>query len=835
MAEYAAGNEVLNGWRIVQALGEGGFGKVFEVEKPIHGISARSALKVVSIPPSPAAVVMLRAEGVDDDSIAAYLGKEVDDFCAEVALLSALSHPHVVAYQDHDVLPHEDGFGADILLRMELLRPLSSLMASGGLQRADALRCVAQVADALAFCHERGIVHRDVKPDNVFVDAVGTYKLGDFGISRAFESTRTMLSQKGTPDFMAPELVRGEPSGPKVDVYSLGIMLYRLLNGGRSPFLPPAPQPFSYADRVAAISRRLKGEAVPPIPGLDDETFAVVAAACAFEADERPSARRLRAQLRELVRRSEPSNAPAVPRAQSTSASVEAAGQAAPTPAAPAKTQLETQPEPSAAGRDSEDETPQRDVEAAPAMAGAQQEAPAPQPQLPLTDSGTIDAMAAFGKAGADAQRPHRVRDAEPARARAKDAPAHGKGTAGQKAGRIDFGIRPAQGQKPVPDPSAHPRDRERAPQKMSGGRVIDLGAGTGPSADRPPIVADPWADRPPIVADPWADSADAARLRDLGLGAAGWPPLVIKSQKAARAQSDAEDMASYAQRLCSEFQKNHSDKADFSVTDRQRAQLDATDIPDLFLACDPYGHGGHAFGVCARGLLFRKGRKANVTLYDWESLAKHDLPPVYTDEATIVLRKTYDAKSSYRGETVAAWKNDVLRYHLWGLYCGLYWHARRLYYEPFQYKLKLAKQGLDTFVEFETGTLRKIVPALDPSRASAKLLSRLEVGADERVLIAHDDGTWSKGKYGFVITDAGFRCRRSFSDHTYVTSWADLAGHTFAPAVLPGSPNEVTLVGKYDRPLANYSGYSSKKAYDLARIQLFACELHAGVRAALL
>ena len=126
-------------------------------------------------------------------------------------------------------------------------------------------------------------------------------------------------------------------------------------------------------------------------------------------------------------------------------------------------------------------------------------------------------------------------------------------------------------------------------------------------------------------------------------------------------------------------------------------------------------------------------------------------------------------------------------------------------------------------------------LPGLNPSGVSAKLLSRLGVGADERVLLAHDDGTWSKGKCGFVVTDAGFRCRRSFSDHTYVTSWADLTGSLLSPAVLPGSPTEVTLVGKYDRPLAIYSGYSSKKAYDLARIQQLACEMHAGARAALL
>ena len=307
MARYGIGDEVLGDWRIVREIGSGGFGTVFEVDKPGHGFVARAALKVIPVPPGPETAAALRAEGMDDASVAAYF-LEVAKACAsEAGALASLGHPGIVAYQDHGLV--QDGEGWDVLLRMELLEPLEGRCAQG-LPAPEVAELGAQVADALAYCHAHGYVHRDVKPQNVFVDPSGRYKIGDFGVARAMEGAETTLTRAGTPPYMAPELLSGAHAGPKVDVYSLGVMLYQLLNGGRLPFYPAAPAVVTPAARNDAMRRRLRGELPPAIPGVDPVLMDAVLSACRADPTERPTAAELRDALQAWSRGSASAAAP---------------------------------------------------------------------------------------------------------------------------------------------------------------------------------------------------------------------------------------------------------------------------------------------------------------------------------------------------------------------------------------------------------------------------------------------------------------------------------------------------------------------------------------------
>lgn len=296
MPGYSIGDEVLSGWKIVRFIDEGAFGKVFEVQKPSHS-TLSCALKVISVPPSQSMVGEALSQGMDEASVADYFHGIVDDFLREVDLLAQLAHPGVVSYMDHEVVPHDDGMGWDVLLRMELLEPLSARLRKGPLAQPEVVRLGVELADALAFCHAQGVIHRDVKPSNVFVDRVGRYKLGDFGVARTTQNTLGAFSRKGTEDYMAPELYRGEQYGAAVDVYALGMVLYQLLNANRLPFLPPAPAPVSFHDRADARARRLSGEDLPALDGCDATLLSIVRAACAPEAADRPSAAELRDAL----------------------------------------------------------------------------------------------------------------------------------------------------------------------------------------------------------------------------------------------------------------------------------------------------------------------------------------------------------------------------------------------------------------------------------------------------------------------------------------------------------------------------------------------------------
>ena len=143
------------------------------------------------------------------------------------------------------------------------------------------------ICNALSLCQTRNIIHRDIKPHNIFVSRDGHFKLGDFGIARTVEKTTGGLSKKGTYTYMAPEVYREEAYRPSVDIYSLGVVLYRLLNDNRAPFLPPYPANITHADREAALSRRISGEPLPVPRNADPQLANVVLRACAFNPNQR--------------------------------------------------------------------------------------------------------------------------------------------------------------------------------------------------------------------------------------------------------------------------------------------------------------------------------------------------------------------------------------------------------------------------------------------------------------------------------------------------------------------------------------------------------------------
>ena len=144
-------------------------------------------------------------------------------------------------------------------------------------------------AGALELCQRYNIIHRDIKPENIFVSDTGDFKLGDFGIARTVEKTTSGLSKKGTYTYMAPEVYKGEAYGSTVDIYSLGIVLYRLLNGNRTPFLPAAPAPITHADRENALARRFSGSPLPAPSHAEGRLAEIVQKACAYDPRERYS------------------------------------------------------------------------------------------------------------------------------------------------------------------------------------------------------------------------------------------------------------------------------------------------------------------------------------------------------------------------------------------------------------------------------------------------------------------------------------------------------------------------------------------------------------------
>lgn len=250
------------GWECVRQLGAGSFGKVYEIQRTEGGKAYKSALKVITIPQNDSEIENAYSTGMDEKAVTQYFRSFVTDVMNEVALMADLKgYTNIVSYEDHMMVEHEGKIGWDILIRMEVLTPLQKWTSEHPLNEAEVIRLGCDMCRALELCHKSKIIHRDIKPQNIFVNKNGDFKLGDFGIARVVEKTNSVMSQKGTYTYMAPEVFQGRNYNETADIYSLGIVLYRFLNHNRTPFLPMGN--INYQDQQIAQERRMSGEAIP--------------------------------------------------------------------------------------------------------------------------------------------------------------------------------------------------------------------------------------------------------------------------------------------------------------------------------------------------------------------------------------------------------------------------------------------------------------------------------------------------------------------------------------------------------------------------------------------
>ena len=285
-------------WEIERKIGSGSFGSVYSIIRTENDYLYRDALKVVNIPRSSDELSSLEAGGMDESSISEYCRSRALKVYNEINTLIRLGGvTNIVNYKDHKMVTLDDGISYRIFIRMELLTSLRDYQKRNGMDLLTVQKMGIDLSRALEYCEGQRIIHRDIKPDNIFVSGNGDFKLGDFGTARYMQSMN-YGTIAGTFNYMAPEVYSQKPYDLRADIYSLGMVLYQFLNRGRLPFLPQEKQILDADDVEEAFRRRIQGERVPEIAGIDPALSAAVTHAIEYEPSRRfASAKEFRAAL----------------------------------------------------------------------------------------------------------------------------------------------------------------------------------------------------------------------------------------------------------------------------------------------------------------------------------------------------------------------------------------------------------------------------------------------------------------------------------------------------------------------------------------------------------
>lgn len=276
-------------WRSIKLLKQGVYGKVYLMEKVELGKRYYAAVKYISIPDASNMSEMLRAEGLarDDSSLNDYYQQLVDDLMTEINLNDRLKSSNIVSYDAHLVVPQEHEPGFDIFIKMEFLASLKEYTMSHSMTVRDVARLGEDICAALTVIQQEKVRHWGIEPDDIFVNTDGGYKLGNIGESKVSAGIGGDRTVKGIESFMSPEVARGEEGDYCAGLYSLGLVLYRLMNNNRGPFLPQSSKRLTDSMNNSAQKRRLQGEALPPPAFADESIGGIILKACAYEPGDR--------------------------------------------------------------------------------------------------------------------------------------------------------------------------------------------------------------------------------------------------------------------------------------------------------------------------------------------------------------------------------------------------------------------------------------------------------------------------------------------------------------------------------------------------------------------
>ena len=271
---------IFGSWYVDSKLAEGRSSKVFKVYKTVDGVTEFLALKTVKFPANDKELSRVIESGKYKT-----VGEYLDTLEAAVTenmnkMLSLRTNSNIVRFDNFRIVKESSCFY--VIMLMELLSPFGEKVKVNDITVKEAVKIGRDLCSAVEGFRNIGIIHHQIKPENIYADEEGNFKLGDFGISNIAGHIRNEVSP-----YMAPEVYNGAAYDTSSDIYSIGVLLYKLLNNNRLPFLPEYPAPVSLADREEAFKKQMRGEALRAPAKADGEIARIIAKATAYRQSDR--------------------------------------------------------------------------------------------------------------------------------------------------------------------------------------------------------------------------------------------------------------------------------------------------------------------------------------------------------------------------------------------------------------------------------------------------------------------------------------------------------------------------------------------------------------------
>lgn len=283
MAELKLISPLLSNMEVVECLSVRGAAAVYIVKSTKSGQTY--ILKHISVPESQKQVdaLMFTGAAATTEDAQKYYEQVVSDYQTELTTLEALSaSPNLDCFRSYQIAPKEDGVGYDMYLLAEHRKTLVDYLADNAMTKLCAVNLAMDLCSALIDLRNAGLIHRDVKPSNIYLNAQGHFLLGDLGIAKIDDLKYCTMPESMLSSYSAPELfsLLGTIE-PTTDIYSVGLILYRIFNGNHAPFED------ENTSAKAADRRRVTGEALPVPMYADYEISEIILKACAFKPEDR--------------------------------------------------------------------------------------------------------------------------------------------------------------------------------------------------------------------------------------------------------------------------------------------------------------------------------------------------------------------------------------------------------------------------------------------------------------------------------------------------------------------------------------------------------------------